>query len=91
MKYEFTGVTKDYFGVTLKQIRALVTIAGVVTAGDVGGWVESEKNLSQVSGDAWVSGDAQVSGDGSGVWRRLRCLATALFFGPPMSEQKTAL
>ena len=62
-KYEFTGVTKDYFGVTLKQIRALVTITGVVTAGDVGGWVESESNLSQVSGNAWVYGDALVYGN----------------------------
>ena len=62
-KYEFTGVTKDYFGVTLKQIRALVTITGVVTAGDVGGWVESESNLSQVSGNAWVSGNARVYGN----------------------------
>ena len=51
-KYEFTGITKDFLGITLKQIRALVTITGVVTAGDVGGWVESESNLSQVSGNA---------------------------------------
>ena len=63
MKYEFTGETKEFCGVTLRQIRALVTIAGVVAAGDVGGWVESEKNLAQVSGNAWVSGDARVSGN----------------------------
>lgn len=35
-KYEFTGVTKQYPGTTLHQIRALVTIVGVVSAGDVG-------------------------------------------------------
>ena len=45
-----------------------------VKAGDVGGFVESEINLShdgfcwvsgdaEVSGNAWVSGDARVSGD----------------------------
>ena len=62
-KYEFTGMTKDFLGITLKQIRALVTISGVVTAGDVGGWVESESNLSQVSGNAWVSGNALVYGN----------------------------
>ena len=62
-KYEFTGMTKDFLGITLKQIRALVTISGVVTAGDVGGWVESESNLSQVSGNAWVYGDALVYGN----------------------------
>ena len=63
MKYEFTGETKEVFGVTFKQIRALVTITGVVTAGDAGGWIESVINLSQGSGHAWVSGNAQVSGN----------------------------
>ena len=61
-KYEFTGETKTFCGVTLRRIRALVTIIGVVNAGDAGGLIESEKNL-QVSGDAWVSGDARVSGN----------------------------
>lgn len=63
MKYEFTGETKVVYGVTLRRIRALVTIAGVVTSGDVGGWIQLENNLSQVSGNAWVYGDAQVSGN----------------------------
>lgn len=62
-KYEFTGKTKTSFGVTLHQIRALVTIVGVVSSGDVGGWIESEKNLSQVSGNAWVYDNAKVYGD----------------------------
>ena len=61
-KYEFTGETKQYFGITLRQIRALITIAGVATSGDVGGWIGDERHLSQ-EGDAWVSGDAQVSGN----------------------------
>ena len=61
-KYEFTGVTKNYYGVTLRQIRALITIAGVVTAGDAGGWIAEEKNLDH-AGNAWISGDAQISGD----------------------------
>lgn len=59
-KYEFTGETKDWFGVTLKRIRLVVDIAALgLTAGTLGGWIESEKNL-RVSGDAWVSGDARV-------------------------------
>ena len=65
-KYEFTGETKQWFGITLRQIRAAVTIAGVVSSGDVGGWIEGENNFSpdaQVSGNAWVYGDAQVSGN----------------------------
>ena len=61
-KYEFTGETKNHYGVTLRQIRALVTIIGVVSSGDVGGWIESENCLDH-SGDAWVSGNARVSGD----------------------------
>ena len=61
-KYEFTGETKIHCGITLKQIRALVTIIGVVSSGDVGGWIESEKCLEH-SGNAWVSGNAQVSGN----------------------------
>ena len=61
-KYEFTGETKNNYGVTLKQIRALVTIIGVVSSGDVGGWVESEKCLDH-GGNAWVYGNAQVCGD----------------------------
>ena len=67
-KYEFTGETKTFCGVTLRRIRALVTIIGVVNAGDAGGLIESEKNLqvsgdAQVSGNAWVYGDARVYGD----------------------------
>ena len=61
-KYEFTGETKTFCGVTLRRIRALVTIIGVVNSGDCGGWIESENNL-QVYGNAWVSGKAQVSGN----------------------------
>ena len=61
-KYEFTGETKNHYGVTLRQIRALVTIIGVVSSGDVGGWIESENCLDH-SGDAWVYGNARVSGN----------------------------
>ena len=67
-KYEFTGATKEHHGVTVRQIRAIVVIAGVVETGGVGGWIESEKCLDHtgdawVSGNAWVYGDARVSGD----------------------------
>ena len=47
LKYEFTGETKIVFGVTLKRIRSLVAIASIgIAAGTLGGWIESEKNLS---------------------------------------------
>ena len=61
-KYEFTGETKIHFGVTLRQIRAIRAF-GFIAIGTIGGWIESEKNLSQVYGDAWVYGDARVYGD----------------------------
>lgn len=66
-KYEFTGETKDFCGVELHRIRALKDF-GDVEAGDLGGWIEKEENLSHdggcwVSGNAWVSGDARVSGN----------------------------
>ncbi len=57
-KYEFTGETKKLFERTLRQIRAIRSF-GNVEQGDLGGWIEEEKNLSH-DGDAWVSGDALV-------------------------------
>ena len=60
-KYEFTGEIKFAFGIKLKQIRAIINF-GCVVAGEIGGWIECEENLSQ-SGDAWVSGDAEVKKD----------------------------
>ena len=65
-KYEFVpGDTITIApGRTLKRIRALATIAVAgVAPGNLGGYVESETNLAQVYGDAWVSGNAQVYGD----------------------------
>ena len=47
-------------GRTLKRIRAVAEIAALgVAAGQLGGYIEHEKNLF---GDAWVSGNARVSG-----------------------------
>ena len=62
MKFEFTGETKVVLGITLKQIRALVSL-GAVAKGEIGGWIEKEGNLSQLCGDAWVSGNARVCGN----------------------------
>ena len=73
-KYELTGETvKLPNGKTGYRIRALKNFADV-KAGNLGGFVQSEKNLSQdgnawvyddaqVYGDAWVSGDARVFGN----------------------------
>ena len=62
-KYELTNETKTLAGGTvLHRIRALRDIPRFgVKAGELGGFVEEENNLSQ-DGDAWVSGKARVSG-----------------------------
>lgn len=64
-KYEFTGETKTvpflFKDVTLHRIQAITSFANVV-AGELGGWIEKEENLSH-KGDAWVYGDAVVSGN----------------------------
>jgi hypothetical protein len=63
-KFELTSeFNLNFFGRKFFRIKALVNIERYgVKAGDLGGWVEKEDNLSQ-SGDAWVSGNAKVSGD----------------------------
>ena len=61
-KYELLqDQTIEWCGRTLYRIRALRDF-GAVHAGDVGGYIECERNLSQ-DGNAWVYDDARVSGD----------------------------
>jgi carbonic anhydrase/acetyltransferase-like protein (isoleucine patch superfamily) len=67
MKYELIDDTIDVLGHTLRRVRYLAD-------GVLGGWIESERNLSQegdakvsdnakIFGNARVSGDAKVSGN----------------------------
>ncbi|WAW09982.1 polymer-forming cytoskeletal protein [Oxalobacter vibrioformis] len=53
---------KTWDGKTLYRVKALVAIGLLVSPGTLGGYIESEKNLS-VSGNAWVSGNAEVYGN----------------------------
>ena len=57
-KYELTSETKVINGVELHRIKALKSF-GNIKEGELGGWIESEKNLSQDE-NAWVSGNAKV-------------------------------
>lgn len=57
-KYKLTKETMRFDGVTLYRIQALKDF-GCVKAGEFGGWVESEKNLSQ-SGDCWIAMEAKA-------------------------------
>ena len=72
-KYELTDETMEWEGHTLHRIKALRDFNDV-KAGDLGGWVESEDNLSQyekcwlcdnaiVYGDARIYGNARIYGD----------------------------
>ena len=80
-KYELVlDDKKEFLGITLYRIRALVAIGLTVSAGDLGGYIEKEENLSQVSDNAWVSGDARVSGD-AWVFDNARVLGNARVFG----------
>lgn len=63
-KYTLTDETMEFHGRTLHRIKALKDLKGVddiifVNKGDLGGWLESEDNLSQ-SNNAWVYGEAIV-------------------------------
>lgn len=57
-KYELTSETLQFAGHTLHRIKALKDF-GVFTTGELGGWIESEENLSQAD-NAWVYGDAKA-------------------------------
>ena len=77
-KFELTTDTKMRFGKKLFRIKALISF-GNVRAGDVGGYIEKEENLSQY-GNAWVYGDARVSGDAR-VYGNARVCGNAEVYG----------
>ena len=60
-KYELTEEFKMFAGRKLFRIKALIDFSDI-EKGDLGGWIESENNLSH-NGDAWVYDNAQVYGD----------------------------
>ena len=66
-KYEFTDEVREVDGCRLHRIKALREF-GDVEAGQLGGYIEYESNLSHagncwVSGEACVSNNAQISGN----------------------------
>jgi NDP-sugar pyrophosphorylase family protein len=60
-KYEMTSNVKELLGHKLFQIKALKDFDDV-KAGDLGGYIEKEENLSH-DGNAWVYDDAKVYDD----------------------------
>ena len=62
-KYEFTDETITINGIILHRIKALIDFDRFgVKAGDLGGFIEVEANLSH-DGNAWVYGDARLYGN----------------------------
>ena len=57
-KYELTTETLQFAGRTLHRIKALRDF-GSVKAGELGGWIEKEENLSQ-DDNAWIRDNAKV-------------------------------
>lgn len=57
-KYELTTETLQFAGHILHRIKALKDFRSV-KAGELGGWIESEENLSQAD-NAWVYNNAKV-------------------------------
>lgn len=63
-KYEITGIAHEKYPF-LHRIRALRDIGSEIKAGDLGGFVESEGNLSfEAEDDAWIFNDAIAAGEG---------------------------
>ena len=60
-KYELTNETKIIMDTTVYRIKALIDFNSV-KAGDLGGFIEKEDNLSHY-GDAWVYDNAKVFGN----------------------------
>ena len=78
-KYELVvDDTITFWGWKLFRIKALISF-GSVDAGDLGGYIYTEDNLSQ-KGDAWVSGDAKVWGNAK-VWRNAKVSGNAKVWG----------
>ena len=60
MKYKLTENSIEFDNKTLFQIQALKDLCEV-KAGDLGGYIEKESNLSQ-EGSCWLYGNAKVYG-----------------------------
>lgn len=89
-KYILTNETMNFCARTLYRIKAVKNF-GHINIGELGGWVESEKNLAQydncwisekalVFGDAQVYGDAQVFGDAK-IYEKARTFGNAKVYG----------
>ena len=70
-KYILTDKTKEIYGHILHRIKATKDF-GDVHEGDLGGWIESEDNLSQF-GNCWISDNAIVCHDANVYGNAIVC------------------
>ena len=77
-KYELTTETLQFAGRTLHRIKAVKDF-GSIKAGEFGGWIENEKNLSQ-DDNAWIYGDAMVF-DNAKIFGNAEVYDNAKIFG----------
>ena len=77
-KYELTTETLQFAGRTLHRIKAVKDF-GSIQAGEFGGWLENEKNLSQ-DDNAWIYYNAMVF-DNANVFGNAKILGNAEVYG----------
>ena len=89
-KYEITDIVHEKYPF-LHRIRALRNIGWKVKAGDLGGFVECEANLSfELGDDAWIFGDAIACGN-SHVDKGSRLCGNAVVCGNAYISHGSAL
>ncbi len=89
-KYEITDIAHEKYPF-LHRIRALRDVGERVKAGDLGGFVESESNLSFEEGDeAWIFDDAICAGGGY-VDKNSRLYGYAIVCGHGYVSQDSAM
>ena len=76
-KYKLTEESIDFMGKTLYRIEALKDF-GKVNKGDKGGYVQSEKNLSQ-EGNCWIYDNAKVY-DKAKIFDKAKVWGNAIVF-----------
>lgn len=80
-KYKLTDETTDVLGITLHRVKALKDFDDV-KKGELGGYVESERNLSQ-AGNCWVYDNAKVC-DNAWVYGNAKVYGNAWVCGDAM-------
>ena len=93
-KYELTDDSITFMGRKLFRIRAIRSFNDVA-AGDLGGYIEKEENLSH-DNDAWISDNARISGnarisDKARIYGDARISGNACIFGNTCSYDNISI